>query len=484
MNEIKHDIGIVCMFGQNYGNQLTYFALYKYVTSLGYSALLIDFPDDCNMARNMPIEHQDKFKNWIKTPYPEKDVLVHLPQKGSLSGQNWLCDMFLLGSDQLLRAGFVWDMGFHQCMDWVYSNKYKIAYSASFGTDIYEGDDRIRAREGFFLNRFQKISVREESGIDILKTEFGIDSTLVLDPVFLCDKNEYAGMAESAKNRLPNEKYSAAYILDPTEERAKMVQHIADSFSSGTAIAISDACRFQDDGYSWNFPTLEDVKIEEWISAIYNSDFFITDSFHGVCFALIFRKQFVVVFSKEQWRGLARITSILKMFGLEDRLVESLEELKNRDLFSNQINYEKVGNLIEQKITESASWLKGALEARKNFKINDTPYDLLLDAKFEVYQNIDSRINEVTKDFRNNLSCLQEKSSEQVSKLCEQISVLQKQNKISALQKQNEMLLLQSKQIDVLENRLSKTYNLLINTRHRTFYGACAWLFHKIFKRK
>ena len=80
MSETKHDIGIVCMLGQNYGNQLTHFALYKYVTSLGYSAVLIDFPDDCNMAKNMPIEHQYKFKNWIKTPYPEKDVLVHLPQ--------------------------------------------------------------------------------------------------------------------------------------------------------------------------------------------------------------------------------------------------------------------------------------------------------------------------------------------------------------------------------------------------------------------
>lgn len=243
-----------------------------------------------------------------------------------------------------------------------------------------------------------------------------------------------------------------------------MVQHIADSFSSGTAIAISDACRFQDDGYSWNFPTLEDVKIEEWISAIYNSDFFITDSFHGVCFALIFRKQFVVVFSKEQWRGLARITSILKMFGLEDRLIESLEELKNRDFFSNQINYEKVGNLIEQKIAESSSWLKEALEARKNFKANDTPYDLLLDAKFELYQNIDLRINEVIKDFRNNLSVLQEKIFEQVS----------------ALQKQNEILLLQSKQIDALENRLSKTYDLLLNTRHRTLYGVFEWLLEKI----
>ena len=32
--------------------------------------------------------------------------------------------------------------------------------------------------------------------------------------------------------------------------------------------------------------------------------------------------------------------------------------------------------------------------------------------------------------------------------------------------------------------RLNELYGLIINTRHRTLYGACAWLFHKIFKRK
>ena len=319
----------------------------------------------------------------------------------------------------------------------------KIAYSASFGTDVYEGDDRIRAREGFFLNRFQKISVREESGVDIFKNEFGIDSTLVLDPVFLCDKREYERMAEIGKERFPKEKYTAAYILDPTEERAQMVQHIADSFSSGSAIAISDAGRFQNDGYSWNFPTLEDVKIEEWVSAIYNSEFFITDSFHGVCFALIFRKQFVVFFSKKQWRGLARITSILKMFGLENRLVESFDELKERNLVYNKIDYNKVCSFIDIKKDESIAWLKNALAERKNFKVNDTPYDIIIEQRMSLC-NAESKIRDLemqNEELRNNF-----------------------ENTVQSFNK-----------------RLLETHNLCVNTRHRTLYGALAWLFKKIF---
>ncbi|MCR5316877.1 MAG: methyltransferase domain-containing protein [Treponema sp.] len=45
-------------------------------------------------------------------------------------------------------------------------------------------------------------------------------------------------------------------------------------------------------------------------------------------------------------------------------------------------------------------------------------------------------------------------------------------------------LLEKERQIKLLSARLDSTYELLINTRHRTLYGALAWLYHKIFKRK
>ncbi len=64
-------------------------------------------------------------------------------------------------------------------------------------------------------------------------------------------------------------------------------------------------------------------------------------------------------------------------------------------------------------------------------------------------------------DFMEHFSRLQEKCSEQERRISEQ------EGKIEALQM-----------------KLSETYSLLINTRHRTLYGACAWLSHKLFKKK
>lgn len=39
-------------------------------------------------------------------------------------------------------------------------------------------------------------------------------------------------------------------------------------------------------------------------------------------------------------------------------------------------------------------------------------------------------------------------------------------------------------QLQAAQERLESTYNLLVNTRHRTLYGALAWLWHKVFKRR
>ena len=56
-------------------------------------------------------------------------------------------------------------------------------------------------------------------------------------------------------------------------------------------------------------------------------------------------------------------------------------------------------------------------------------------------------------------------------------------SQLQELASQSQQLSAQEQKISDLENRLKQTYNLLINTRHRTLYGAAAWLFRKVFRR-
>ncbi|MCR5316875.1 MAG: hypothetical protein K6E22_01485 [Treponema sp.] len=47
---------------------------------------------------------------------------------------------------------------------------------------------------------------------------------------------------------------------------------------------------------------------------------------------------------------------------------------------------------------------------------------------------------------------------------------------------QNDFYIKVYEQISNLQQQLNQTYSLLVNTRHRTLYGACAWVFNKIFR--
>ena len=50
-----------------------------------------------------------------------------------------------------------------------------------------------------------------------------------------------------------------------------------------------------------------------------DASFVVCDSFHGAVFSIIFNKPFLVIANKE--RGMARFDSLLRMYGLEGRLV-------------------------------------------------------------------------------------------------------------------------------------------------------------------
>lgn len=77
----------------------------------------------------------------------------------------------------------------------------------------------------------------------------------------------------------------------------------------------------------------------------YSSPFIITDSFHGCVFSIIFNKSFWVIANPQ--RGLSRITSLLTMFGLQDRLISSPKEIVLEKI-RKEINWHKVNRIKEQ----------------------------------------------------------------------------------------------------------------------------------------
>lgn len=382
-----YDVGVVCLSNYNIGNNLTNYALFRVLTDLGYMVAMINVPDDCKVGK------KDR-RMFLSDPYPGYAFARNYKDKVDVYQMNDKCGMFLTASDQLFRSSFIEDMNFHSCLDWVYSSKYKFSYATSFGTDVFE-DNGIKNKVQYLLKRFQKISVREKSGVALLEKEFGIKSEQVLDPVFLCDKKYYEEMANIGRIRLPKKNYTFAYILDLADTKENILNTVANQWSNGEHLSILDIQLQKNDTYRGALKTLPLATIEEWVASIKNSKFFITDSFHGVCFAIILKKQFCVVFDKENWRGYSRLQSILEIFHLEDRIVANIDEYKKKDFLKDQIDYKKVTIILEREKEKSMNWLHEGLMEAVRFNGKWTAYDFLLEQYAEMkkqeQQNIKTR---------------------------------------------------------------------------------------------
>lgn len=114
--------------------------------------------------------------------------------------------------------------------------------------------------------------------------------------------------------------------------------------------------------------------INSRLNSIMHSDFVVTDSFHGTCFAIIFHKNFITI--KNRRRGAARFESILGKLGLTHRMVESLDEVrKNRELLAD-VDWEAVDRRLEREKLASLAWLHNAISSRHAKSFSD--YDILL----------------------------------------------------------------------------------------------------------
>ena len=79
----------------------------------------------------------------------------------------------------------------------------------------------------------------------------------------------------------------------------------------------------------------------EFLTMIYQSKVVISNSFHATVFSLIFHKEFYVIKRNEDIN--IRMMDLLKLVGLEDRLIE-----KDKDLDTVlSINWEKVDVIIQ-----------------------------------------------------------------------------------------------------------------------------------------
>ncbi len=164
------------------------------------------------------------------------------------------------------------------------------------------------------------------------------------------------------------EDYVLSFLLDPGKEKSDAVRYLENKFQM-KSVNLMNALDFESNMKKMDLDNMKpDIDIEEWLFWYKNADFVITDSFHGTCFAIIFRKKFISIANYQ--RGEKRFISLLSEMGLMNRLVYDLKELNERPDLYDEIDYDHVFEKINPKIRDSYKWLENAIKQPVEKPIN------------------------------------------------------------------------------------------------------------------
>lgn len=239
-------------------------------------------------------------------------------------------------------------------MDFVKNKNKLVAYAPSFG--VKSLDPEITERVSKWIQRFEYLSVREIAGKEIILELTGKEVPVVLDPIFLFNKDEWYSNFEASNQQ--DEKYILCYFLSENSYYWKVVSKIADTLGFKVIIVPNTP-----DDFESPYEKYIDVAPIDFAKMIYDAEYVITDSFHGTAFAINFGIDFLTLarFSeKSKESENSRVKSILELLDFDDRFIVS--DTISCTVEIDKEKWKKCEILLERKRDESKQYLDNILK--------------------------------------------------------------------------------------------------------------------------
>lgn len=214
------------------------------------------------------------------------------------------------------------------------------SYAASFGADALPEKAKDWAAKQ--LSLFRNLSVREQSGSQIVKELTGREAEVCLDPTLLPDPADWDTLARQ-EDTAP---YVLLFLLKYDEVLVAKAK--AQAEKNGAQLRTVTAAFMPQLGVSaWNT-----TGVAQWLCTIRNARCVFTNSFHGMVFSMIFRRNFHV----------QRLTGELS--SRNGRLEELLAFLELSDALEGvaEPDYDKVWKLLEPRRNASLNYLRRIID--------------------------------------------------------------------------------------------------------------------------
>ena len=249
------------------------------------------------------------FKEFSQSKFRLTDAFLSFSELSRACGTN--AEAVLVGSDQLwLPTNIEAD---YYTLNFVPENIKRISYSTSFGVSSLPKEQAYKAAE--FLNKIDYLSVREQSGITLIKDIIGKTPELVCDPVILLTAQQWHNLI--SEKPTPKEKYIFCYFLGKESHHYLWVKNLS-KITGLKIIGITNLDTYIKKADKTVDLAKYDVDPFEFVNLIKNADFICTDSFHATVFSLLFHKKvftFRRFIKKSAMSTNGRLESLYKFLG-------------------------------------------------------------------------------------------------------------------------------------------------------------------------
>ena len=369
-------IGIITIHKiNNYGSVLQAYALQKACEELGYKVEIIDydFPNAFHINNKYATASDTQLNEpkWIKVLFAKalirqhKGIHAFVENYQHLSNAKYHCvedftsnppnyDIYLTGSDQLWSPRHCnGDPAF--MLYFAPDNALKIAYAASIGSNVIPQE--LQSVYSKLLGRYKHIAVRENSGVDIINSLTNKDTSVVLDPTLLLNKDEWNSIA--VKHRIVKKKYILCYFLNYTFNAFPYVDELAANIQRQTGYVIVHVARPPHRLSVGNTAYKIGASPEEFMALVRDAEIVLTTSFHGTAFAVNYGRPVFSIVENRNARD-SRQVSLMHNLGLDKQIISVRDGLPAASKAIYDV--EKEQSILENLRIMSRSYLEKALK--------------------------------------------------------------------------------------------------------------------------
>lgn len=340
---------ITYYYSCNHGAVMQTYALCRYLKELGHNVELVDLRQDEGYGSSFlvrlikPIIFKYRINRIKRQFYPQTSKRYFTIS--DLREDPPKADCYMVGSDQVWNPNISKSLQLAYFLDYGNANVPRISYASSFGLEKWPGGintDRIKS----LLARFDSLSTREVYGKKICKETFNVEADVVLDPTFLNTSYDEFNYGVKQTNDF------VCYKLNRTSDFWANVSKVGEIVGAKPLLLNYN---YPKKGFKYCFPP----SLRTWMRKFAGAKFILTDSFHGIAFSIINRKQFVAILNDDGKNS--RLINLMECFGLSNRVYKSVAEMLEDDTWRNPINYSAIEEVLKEKIEFSRNFIKKSL---------------------------------------------------------------------------------------------------------------------------